>query len=175
MPAPQVHNAVHVHIDADALDASPRRRQAEVRHLRPDARERHQPLGRVRYVARVAVAQDRRGRLDVLGLVVVEAHAPDHVVQRVGVDGEDVLEGQAGGGVRGARGQVRLQIAHREVVRRVLGLRGQHERDERLEALVARRGRLERQRVAAHGVDGGVARGALRAHLLDQVVYPLPV
>lgn len=95
MPAPQVRDAVHVHIDADALVAAPRRAHAQIRHLGPDAGEGHQPGDGVGDVGGELVAQDQRGRLDVFGFEVVEADFVDVGVQRRGVDGEDGFEAEA--------------------------------------------------------------------------------
>lgn len=132
VPAPQVRDAVDVHIDADAFGAAPRGAHAQVRHLGPHARKADESFDGIGDIALEAVAQDQRRGFDVLGLVVVEADEVDQFVEARGVDVEDVLEGEARGR------EVGLEAAHGDGVGGVFGLRGEHERDEGLEALVLR-------------------------------------
>ena len=118
MPAPQIRDAVDMDVNPYAFGPTPRGAQAQVGHFGPHARQRHESVDGVGYVARVVVAEDGRGRLDVSGLVVVEADDVDELVERDGVHRKDVFE-------REARGrELRLQAAHGDGVGGVLGLGG---------------------------------------------------
>ena len=134
MPSPQIRDAMDVHINAYPFCPAPRGAQAEICHFGPHARQRHESVDGVGYVATVIVTEDERGGFDIFRLVVVEADGVDEVVERDGVDGEDVVEGKAWGGELG------LQTAHGEGVGGVFSLGGEHEGDEGLKAFVLDRG-----------------------------------
>ena len=92
MPAPQVRDAVHVHVDADALVDAPRCRQAEIPHLGPHAGKGHEAFNRVRDVGVVLLLENGRRLLDILRLVVVEADLPDQMVEVCGIAVDHVLD-----------------------------------------------------------------------------------
>jgi hypothetical protein len=125
--------------------------------LGPDAWQRQETLHRARHAPAVLLLEDRAGRLDVADLVVVEAHRADQLVQRLVVGLQDVVDAQP----------VSSQLDHRRRVDRVLGLRREHQRDERLVLDVGRRVAALSKRLAAHGVDH---RCAVRSQLNYQVV-----
>ena len=129
MPPPQIRDPMHMHIDTDTLRASPRSAHAQVGHLGPDTRQAHEPVDGIGDVAREAVAQEERRGFDVAGLVVVEADGVDEVVEACGLDGQDA-------GKREAARERMLEGVDRGGGGGVFRLRGEHERDEGLEALV---------------------------------------
>lgn len=190
MPPPPVRNPMHVHVDANALRAAPGGARAQERHLRPHARQGAQARGRGGDVAAVVRGEEVRGGEDMRRFDVVEADGADERRERLWRSGEDGGEGEAAG--EGA-----LQGVHRGGGDGVAGLRGEHEGEEGLEALVLggggwgvsedgewgwrggegggpylrRHGRVG-QPLAAHRID---RRAAVLAHLAHRVVDFLPV
>lgn len=129
MPPPPIRNPMHMHVDANPLRAAPGRARAQERHLGPHARQGAQARRRGGDVAAVVRGEEVRGGEDVRRFDVVEADGADERRECGGGRGEDGGEGQAAG--EGA-----LQGAHRGGGDGVAGLRGEHEGEEGLEALV---------------------------------------
>jgi hypothetical protein len=155
MPPPPVRDPMHVHVDANPLRAAPGGARAQERHLRPHARQGAQARGRGGDVAAVVRGEEVRGREDVRRFDVVEADGADERRERLWRSGEDGGEGQAAG--EGA-----LQGVHRGGGDGVAGLRGEHEGEEGLEALVLGGGGWgvsEDGEWGWRGGDGGEGRG----------------
>lgn len=98
VPAPQVRDAVHVHVDADALVHAPGGGEGEEGHFGADAGQRDEALEGVGDVVVVLGVQDVSDFDDVFGLDVVEADLADAAVEADGVGDEDVGDGEAAGG-----------------------------------------------------------------------------
>lgn len=95
MPPPQIGDAMHVHIDTDALDAAPCGAHAQIRHLRSDPGKLEEAFDRGGDVGCEAVAQHDGRCEDVFGFDVMEAYGVNEGVEVRGSDGEDGLEGEA--------------------------------------------------------------------------------
>ena len=86
---------MNVHINADALVATPGCAHGEICHLRSYTRKRNKPLYTVWYVRVPFISQKLSGLLDVFGFEVVKANFVDEAVQSGGIEREDRFEIEA--------------------------------------------------------------------------------
>jgi hypothetical protein len=95
VPAPQIRDAVHMHINPDAFVSSPSCTHAKICHLGANARERHQALNGIWNIRVPFVAQYLGRLLDVFGLEIVETDLVDEGVQGGAFDGQHGFEIEA--------------------------------------------------------------------------------
>lgn len=77
MPPPQIRDAMHVHIDANALGDAPGGGEGQIGHLGADAGEREEGGQAGGDVGAVLALEHGRGQEEVAGFGVVEADFGD--------------------------------------------------------------------------------------------------